>query len=136
MTEFFLGILVSVKAITSKLIFVDYSRFWSSSKVLVNEWELMWNRDTKVSLLGIFNFIIHLCHNIYFELNFLDHFSFREWHSGWFQKQRTAWVSLLVIVLLLPMKFRKFYLFKLPNGKSVLVQERQYHGSLQPCRYL
>ena len=33
------------------------------------------------------------------------------------------------------MKAEKFWLFKLPIGKSVLVQELQYHGSLQPSRY-
>ena len=55
-TETFLGILVSVMAITSKLIFVDCSRFWSSSKFLFNEQEFMWNRDREFSLLGIFNF--------------------------------------------------------------------------------
>ena len=60
--------------------------------------------------------------------------------SGVFFKSRELFkffVSLLVIALLLPLKFRKFLLFKLPNEKSVLVQERQYHGSsLQPGRYL
>ena len=52
-TETFLVILVSVMAITSKLMFVDCSRFWGSSKFLFNEQELMWNRDREFSLLRI-----------------------------------------------------------------------------------
>ena len=39
-------------------------------------------------------------------------------------------------LLLLSMKPKDFLLFKLLNGKSIVVQERQYHGSLQPCKYL
>ena len=38
--------------------------------------------------------------------------------------------------LLLLMKPINFWLFKLPNGKSIVIEERQYHGSLQPCKYL
>ena len=42
----------------------------------------------------------------------------------------------LLLSLLLLIKPRNFSLFKLPNGKSIVVQERQYHGSLQPYEYL
>ena len=55
-TETFLTILVSFMAITSKLIFVDYCRFWLSSKFLFNEQELMWNREREFFLSGISNF--------------------------------------------------------------------------------
>ena len=43
--------------------------------------------------------------------------------------------SLLLSYLLL-IKPRNFSLFKLPNRRSIVVQERQYHGSLQPYQYL
>ena len=39
-TEIFVGILLSVMAITSKLIFVDRSRLWISSEFVFNEQEL------------------------------------------------------------------------------------------------
>ena len=89
----------------------------------------MWNRDREFSLLGVFNCCnsaMSLCHNIYFELHFLDHYNF----LGVVSEAENCWgffVSLL-IVLSSSMKVRKFWLFKLPNGKSVLVQQRQYHG--------
>ena len=39
--------------ITPKLIFADCSKFWSYSKFLFNEQELMQNRDREFSLLRI-----------------------------------------------------------------------------------
>ena len=136
-------------AITSKLIFVDCSRFWSSSKFLFNEQELMWNRDREFYLLGIFNVCnssmswyllwITFSGSLRFsEMAFLNWLKRRAKCGGGFKSRKLFkfFVSVLVIVLLLPMKFSKFRLFKLPNGKSVLVQERQYHDSLEHFRHL
>ena len=51
--EVFFAIQGSVMAITLNWIFVDYSKIWSSSKLLFSEPELIWSK-VEFSLLGIF----------------------------------------------------------------------------------
>ena len=51
----FFVIWVSFMATKSNRIFVNCSKFWSSSKFVFSKQELIWKKDVDFSLLGIFN---------------------------------------------------------------------------------